>query len=52
MKKIRPSQEIANALEEMVTSRLEDLTKSEWFHMLIEQAVINQMLKSEKNNDL
>ena len=33
------SQQVANLLEEMVTVRLEELIKSDWFEMLIEQVV-------------
>jgi len=46
----QPSQQIANALEEFVTSRLEELVKSDWFQMLIEQAVL-KVLREQQTDD-
>ena len=43
-----PSQQIANALEEFVTSRLEELVKSDWFEMLIEQAVLKVLREQQE----
>ena len=34
------SQQIANLLEEMITVRLEELIKSDWFLMLVEQTIL------------
>tara|TARA_R100000781_G_C4000887_1_gene100249 strand:- start:256 stop:432 length:177 start_codon:yes stop_codon:yes gene_type:complete len=44
----QPSQQIANALEEFVTSRLEELVKSDWFEMLIEQAVLKVLREQQE----
>ena len=46
----QPSQQIANALEEFVTSRLEELVKSDWFQMLIEQ-VVSKVLREQQEFD-
>jgi len=46
----QPSQQIANALEEFVTSRLEELIKSDWFQMLIEQ-VVSKALREQQEFD-
>jgi len=46
----QPSQQIANALEEFVTSRLEELVKSDWFQMLIEQ-VVSKALREQQEFD-
>ena len=44
----QPSPQIANALEEFVTSRLEELVKSDWFEMLIEQAVLKVLREQQE----
>ena len=41
------SSQIANLLEEMITVRLEELIKSEWFQMLIEQ-VVSKALREQQ----
>ena len=41
------SQLVANLLEEMVTVRLEELIKSDWFEMLIEQ-VVSKVLREQQ----
>ena len=44
------SSQIANLLEEMITVRLEELIKSEWFQMLIEQ-VVSKTLREQQEFD-
>jgi len=44
------SQQVANLLEEMVTVRLEELIKSDWFQMLIEQ-VVSKVLREQQEFD-
>ena len=44
------SSQIANLLEEMITVRLEELIKSEWFQMLIEQ-VVSKALREQQEFD-
>tara|TARA_X000001382_G_scaffold96167_1_gene70564 strand:+ start:363 stop:500 length:138 start_codon:yes stop_codon:yes gene_type:complete len=43
----KSSQRVADLLEEMITVRLEELIKSDWFEMLVEQTVI-KVLKERK----
>ena len=47
----QPSQQIANALEEFVASRLEELVKSDWFQMLIEQVVSKVLREQQEFNE-
>ena len=47
----QPSKQIANALEEFVTSRLEELVKSDWFQMLIEQAVLKVLREQQTDEE-
>ena len=44
------SQQVANLLEEMITVRLEELIKSDWFEMLIEQ-VVSKVLREQQEFD-
>jgi hypothetical protein len=44
------SQQVANLLEEMITVRLEELIKSDWFEMLIEQTV-SKVLREQQEFD-
>ncbi len=46
----KSSQQIANLLEEMITVRLEELIKGEWFQMLIEQTV-SKVLREQQEFD-
>jgi len=46
----KSSQQIANLLEEMITVRLEELIKSEWFLMLIEQTIL-KALREQKEKE-
>lgn len=46
----KSSQQIANLLEEMIIVRLEELIKSEWFQMLIEQTV-SKVLREQQEFD-
>ena len=46
----KSSQQIANLLEEMITVRLEELIKSDWFEMLIEQTV-SKVLREQQEFD-
>ena len=46
----KSSQQIANLLEEMITVRLEELIKSEWFQMLVEQTV-SKVLREQQEFD-
>ena len=45
------SQQVANLLEEMVTVRLEELIKSEWFQMLVEQTVSKVLREQQEFNE-
>ena len=45
------SSQIANLLEEMITVRLEELIKSEWFQMLIEQVVSKVLREQQEFNE-
>jgi len=47
----KSSQQIANLLEEMVTVRLEELIKSEWFQMLVEQTVSKVLREQQEFNE-
>ena len=42
------SQQIANLLEEMITVRLEELIKSDWFLMLVEQTILKALRKQKE----
>ena len=44
----KSSQQIANLLEEMITVRLEELIKSEWFLMLIEQTILKALREQKE----
>jgi len=44
----KSSQQIANLLEEMITVRLEELIKSEWFQMLVEQSVSKALTEQQE----
>jgi hypothetical protein len=44
------SQQIANLLEEMITVRLEELIKSDWFLMLVEQTIL-KALREQKEKE-
>jgi|TARA_B100000073_G_C23442245_1_gene455824 tRNA(Phe) wybutosine-synthesizing methylase Tyw3 len=46
------SQQVANLLEEMVTVRLEELIKSEWFQMLVEQTVSKVLREQQEFQEL
>tara|TARA_R100001082_G_scaffold100767_1_gene70012 strand:+ start:2030 stop:2206 length:177 start_codon:yes stop_codon:yes gene_type:complete len=43
----KSSQRVADLLEEMITVRLEELIKSDWFEMLVEQTVIKVLKERE-----
>ena len=43
----KSSQQVADLLEEMITVRLEELIKSDWFEMLVEQTVIKVLKERE-----
>jgi len=45
------SSQIANLLEEMITVRLEELIKSDWFEMLIEQTVSKVLREQQEFNE-
>lgn len=45
------SQQMANLLEEMITVRLEELIKSDWFEMLIEQVVSKVLREQQEFNE-
>ena len=45
------SSQIANLLEEMITVRLEELIKSDWFEMLIEQVVSKVLREQQEFNE-
>mgnify|MGYP003134221315 FL=1 len=47
----KSSQQIANLLEEMITVRLEELIKSEWFQMLVEQTVSKVLREQQEFNE-
>jgi len=47
----KSSQQIANLLEEMITVRLEELIKSDWFQMLIEQVVSKALREQQEFNE-
>ncbi len=42
------SQQIANLLEEMITVRLEELIKSDWFLMLVEQTILKALREQKE----
>ena len=42
------SQLIANLLEEMITVRLEELIKSDWFLMLVEQTILKALREQKE----
>ena len=42
------SQQIANLLEEMITVRLEELIKSDWFLMLVEQTILKDLREQKE----
>ena len=44
------SQQIANLIEEMITVRLEELIKSDWFLMLVEQTIL-KALREQKEKE-
>jgi hypothetical protein len=46
----KSSQQIANLLEEMITVRLEELIKSDWFLMLVEQTIL-KALREQKEKE-
>ena len=45
------SQQMANLLEEMITVRLEELIKGEWFQMLVEQTVSKVLREQQEFNE-
>ena len=47
---INSSHQIANLLEEMITVRLEELIKSDWFLMLVEQTIL-KALREQKEKE-
>ena len=46
----KSSQQIANLLEETITVRLEELIKSDWFLMLVEQTIL-KALREQKEKE-
>lgn len=46
----KSGQQIANLLEEMITVRLEELIKSDWFLMLVEQTIL-KALREQKEKE-
>ena len=44
----KSSQQIANLLEEMITVRLEELIKSDWFLMLVEQTILKALREQKE----
>ena len=46
----KSSQQIANLLEEMITVRLEELIKRDWFLMLVEQTIL-KALREQKEKE-
>ena len=42
------SQQIANLLEEMITVRVEELIKSDWFLMLVEQTILKALREQKE----